>query len=269
MNGELAQVIALVAHGNYFLNHAEISQIDLARNSTFQFVNEVKFVRYKSTLDKQGVEIAGNIADWFDYLRSRQVKRLWNIGFSWDRSDLAEHIAVAFSGGVPIAIQADLPDGFELWYPLWKTGGQPQKPWFVEYRGLGFGYSHAAEQMDLADVKSKLRLSISLAEQFARRSEVDLKVWADIFAKATDLLDSEKTIAPYHPDMLPAAGFSTEARQILAAAAQAYVFGGMGSWNDLGFEKPDIQKEYEEVTRILYLAVKMSILMASNSFAPQ
>lgn len=267
MNGELAQVIALVAHGNAYLNHAEISKIDLSSNSTFQYVNEVKFVKYKSRLDKQGVGIASNVADWFDYLRSKQAKRLWNIGFAWDRSDLAEHIAVAFSGGTPIAIQADLPDGYELWYPLWKTGGQPQKPWFVEYRGLAFDYSHAAEHMDFADVKNKLRLSISLAEQFARRAEVDLKGWADTFTKAIHLLDSENAIAPYHPDMLPVDGFSREARQILAAAAQAYVFGGMGSWNDLGFEKPDKQKEYEEVTKILYLAVKMSILLSSNSYS--
>lgn len=266
MNGELAQVIALVAHGNVFLNHAENAKIDFSTNSTFQYVNDVMFVRYKSTRDQHGVEVASSIADWFDYLRSKQAIRLWNIGFGWDRTDLAEHIAVAFSGGVPIAIQVDFPDGFELWYPLWKTAGQSQKPWFVEYRGLTFDYSHAAEQMDLADVKSKLQLSLSLAEQFARRSEVDLKGWADTFAKANYLLDSESAIAPYHPDMLPVDGFSREARQILAAAAQAYVFGGMGSWNDLGFDKPEIQKEYQEVTKILYLAVKMSILMASNSY---
>jgi hypothetical protein len=266
MNGEFAQVIALVAHGNYFLNHSEISKIDLSGNSTFQFVNEVKFVRYKNTMDKHGIEVASNVTDWFDYLRFNHVKRLWNIGFAWDRNDLAEHIAVAFSGGTPIAIQVDLPKGFELWYPLWKTGGQPQKPWFVEYRGLVFGYSHAAVQMDLEDVKNKLRISISLAQQFAKRSEVDLKGWVDIFTKAINLLDSENAIAPYHPDMLPVSGFSIETRQILAAAAQAFVFGGMGSWNDLGFEKPEVQKEYEEVTKTLYQAVKMSILMASNSF---
>jgi hypothetical protein len=268
MNGELAQVIALVAHGNDFLNQAEISKMDLSANSTFQYVNEVRFVRYKSTVDKQGVEVAGNVADWFAYLRLNHVKHLWNIGFAWDRSDLAEHIAVAFSGGVPIAIQVDLPVGFELWYPLWKTGGQPQKPWFVEYRGLSFGYSHAAELMDLNDVKDRLRIAITLAEQFARRSEADLKNWAETFSSALRLLDSDNPIVPYHSDMMPNSRYSKESRQILAASSQAYVFGGMGSWNDLGFDKPELQKEYEEVTKTLYQAIKMSILMASNSINP-
>ncbi len=33
-----------------------------------------------------------------------------------------------------------------------------------------------------------------------------------------------------------------DARQLMAAAAQAYVFGGMGSWNDMGFENPKYSK---------------------------
>jgi hypothetical protein len=45
MNGELAQLIALVAHGNYFLDHPEKPSLDLSFNSTFKFVNEVTFVR--------------------------------------------------------------------------------------------------------------------------------------------------------------------------------------------------------------------------------
>ncbi|MRS02446.1 hypothetical protein EG832_04350 [bacterium] len=268
MNGEWAQLIALVAHGNYFLTHPESSHNDLSANSTFQYVNEVTFVRYKSTIDPKGVKVAANVGDWLIDLRKRKVKRLWNIAFAWDRQDLAEHIAVAFAGGVPIAIQVDLPEGYELWYPLWKTGGKPQKPWFVEYRGLKFGYSHAAEQMRMEDVKVRLHNAIVGTEQFARRPEVNLGEWADTFASALTLLNSENPTAPYHPDILPEAGFSLAARQILSAAARAYVFGGMGSWNDLGFKQPEVQKEYHEVTKTLYLAVKMSLLMASNSFMP-
>lgn len=267
MNGEWAQIIALVAHGNFFLDHQEISRIDFAGNSTLQFVNEVTFVRYKSTLDPKGAYVAGNVLDWFDVLRDKKVKRLWNIGFAWDRQDMAEHIAAAFSGGTPIAVQTDLPKGYELWYPLWKTGGEPQKPWFVEYRGLKFGHSHVAEQMSIEDVKVRLRAAISLAKQFARRSKMDLSFWADHFSRALDLLDSEEPSVHYHSDLLPITGFSKEAKQILAAASQAYVFGGMGSWNDLGFETPEINKEYQEVTKTLYQAVKMSALMASNSYS--
>ena len=72
---------------------------------------------------------------------------------------------------------------------------------------------------------------------------------------------------PFHPDLLPDTGFSLEARQILASAAQADVFGGMGSWNDMGFEQVDTQREYKKVTKELYEAIKLDIIMASNSFS--
>lgn len=266
MNGELAQVIALVAHGNAFLTHAGAVPIDLSVNSTFQYVNEVKYVMYKNTIDPKGKLVAESVADWFETLRMQKAKRLWAIGFAWDRTDFAEHIAVSFAGGVPIAIQVDLPNGFELWYPLWKTGGKPEKPWFVEYRGLTFKYSHAVVPMGMEDVKVRLHNAIVSAEQFARKPEVNLSGWADTFAQALIQLHSENPIPPYHPDMLPAGLYGLGARQNIAAAAQAYVFGGMGSWNDLGFAKPELQKEYEEVTKTLYQAVKMATLMASNSF---
>jgi len=266
MNGELAQIIALVGYGNLFLSGGNV---DLSANSTFQYVSSVKFARYKSNQDKQGVEIANSVSNWLSYLHSNKVTRLWNIAFSWQRNDLPEHTADAFSGGVPRAIQTDLPNGFELWYPQWKTGGQDKKkPWLIEYRSLMFPNSHALPIQKLGVVKNQLKQAVSQAETFARHPDVNAINWAGWFAKSLELLDSSSPIPPFHPDMIPSSGFTLEARQILASAVQSYVFGGMGSWNDMGFQKSEIHKEYERVTKELYEAVKLSIVMASNSFAP-
>ena len=263
MNGELAQIIALVAHGNSYLHGKEV---DLSVNSTFQYVASVKFARYKSNQDQQGTEVAHNLSDWLTFLRAQKVTRLWNIAFGWQRQDFPEHAAVAYSGGVPRAIQADLPNGFELWYPQWITGGPESKPWLVEYRSLISQNNHALPVRPMSTIKDQLRQAVSQAEQFARRSDVNQMNWAGWFANARDLLDSSSPMPPYHPDLLPNSGFSLEARQVLAAAVQAYVFGGMGSWNDLGFEKSRVQQEYEAVTYALYDAVKTATVMASNSF---
>jgi hypothetical protein len=264
MNGELAQLVTLVTFGNLFLSGKEI---DLSKNSTFQYVSSLKFARYKSKNDKQGVEIAGSVTDWFAFLKSNHVSRLWNVAFAWDRSDLLEHIAAAFAGSVPRAIQADLPGGYELWYPLWQTGGPEGKPWHVEYRGLMFPNSHVYPAPPMGLVKQQLRQNIAEAEAFARRPQVDTGQWAECFCKSLQFLDSPNPVAPYHPDMLPGTGFDLEARQVMAAAVQAYVFGGMGSWNDMGFAEKDLNKEYQRITKDMYEAVKMSIVMASNSFA--
>ncbi len=263
MNGELAQIVALVAHGNFFLNGGKT---DLSANSTFQFVSALKFARYKTNQDKQGLEIAASVSDWFAFLRSIKATRLWNIAFGWQRKDIPEYIAVSSSGSVSMAIQVDLPDGFELWYPQWKTGAPEKKPWNVEYRSLMFpnSYIRPLEKMDF--VKAQLRKTLSLAENFSRRPDVNAGNWAACFGKSLELLDSSTPAAPFHSDMLPAEGYSLEARQVLAAATQAYVFGGMGSWNDLGFKDSQTRQEYEKVTKELYEDVKFAIVMASNSF---
>ena len=267
MNGELAQLIALVAHGNYFLTHPEIHTLDLSTNSTFNFVNSLCFALYKNKSETKGTEIASSVADWFTILRQQGVKRLWNIGFQWDHANIAEHIAVAFSGGVPIAVESDSTQDFVLWYPKWTTGGPSGKPWNVEYRGLHFPFSHAIELMELDEVKTKLHLAISQADDFSRHCGLDLSFFADRFAQALNQLDSQKPVMPFNQDLLPECGYGLVSRQVLAAAQLAYVFGGMGSWNDLGFPDPDMQKQYESISNVLYQAVKLSILMASNTFS--
>jgi hypothetical protein len=45
---------------------------------------------------------------------------------------------------------------------------------------------------------------------------------------------------------------------MLDAAQSAWVFGGMGSWNDLGFAGAE-QKEYERVSKHLYAALTDAI----------
>jgi hypothetical protein len=160
-----------------------------------------------------------------------------------------------------------MPDGYELWYPQWVVGSEDKrKPWFVEYRGLEFSNSHAVPLQDLNLVKLKLGVILSRAEEFARRSGVGLDNFADCFATALRMLESTQPVDAYSMNLLPPSGFSLEARQVLAAATQAYVFGGMGSWNDMGFSDTEKNKEYESLTKELFEAVKMSILMASNSF---
>jgi hypothetical protein len=266
MNGELAQIVALVGHGNQFLSGGSL---ELSNNSTFQYVSAVKFARYKTNQDTQGVEVASSVSEWLSFLRSIGVTRLWNIAFDWQQQDFPEHIAAAFSGSIPRAIQADLPNGYELWYPQWETGGQDnKKPWIVEYRSLMFPYSHMLPVQKMSIVKSQIKQAVSQAEKFAKRSDVNASNWAVWFSKSLELLDSAVPAAPFHPDLLPDAGYGLEARQVLAAAVQAYVFGGMGSWNDLGFEKTKTHKEYERITKELYEAVKFAIVMASNSFVP-
>ena len=316
MNGEVAQVIALVTHGNLFLSGKDV---DLSTNSTLQYVSSIKFVRYKSSQDAQGVEVASSVPEWFSFLRSVKATRLWYIHFYHQRQDIPAHIASAFSGGVSVAIQADLPEGFELWFPQWETtglinagrgsvkqekehdhkttfqnlllllcrifrcrgahnqtspvasespeetGGEDEyKPWSVEYRGFMSPNSSALPMQEMSAVKNRLRQAVSRAKEFAQGTH-----WTKDFTRSLEALESSAPVSPFG-DMIPSSGFPLETRQLLAAAAQAYVFGGMSSWNDLNLPNdPEVIEEYEEISTELYEAIQFAILMASNSFVAQ
>ena len=54
--------------------------------------------------------------------------------------------------------------------------------------------------------------------------------------------------------------------QLANAAIASDVFGGMGSWNDLGFDGPDAQA-YEELSNRLLQAMKSAFRAAINSSA--
>lgn len=266
MDGELAQIVALVSYGNCHLN---AGQVDLSNNSTFQFVSSLMFVRHRNRWDTHGVEVAYNAQEWLAHLKSVRTTRLWNVSLERKQDDIPEHVAVAFTGGVPMAIQADLPRGFEIWYPLWSAGGQKNSSWHVEYHSRRSHRSFALPNQSMGVVKGQLRQAVFQALTFAKRPEVDASFWADWFSKSLNLLDSPSPVIPYHPDMLPDTGYNLEARQVLASGSQAFVFGGMGSWNDMGFENPKIHAEYGNVTRTLYAVVKNAIITASNAFQPE
>jgi hypothetical protein len=55
-----------------------------------------------------------------------------------------------------------------------------------------------------------------------------------------------------------------EAKQLLASAQAAWVFGGMGSWNDLGFDGND-QQEYTALSDELFLLLNQAIGATVNT----
>jgi hypothetical protein len=55
-----------------------------------------------------------------------------------------------------------------------------------------------------------------------------------------------------------------EAKQLLASAQAAWVFGGMGSWNDLGFDGSD-QQEYTALSDELFLLLNQALGVTVNT----
>ena len=98
-------------------------------------------------------------------------------------------------------------------------------------------------------------------ESFAREQKENY--WADRFHKALETLDAASPLEDN--DFLPKGCFSLESEQLFAAGLRSWVFGGMGSWNDLFFggKKED---QYVQFSNELYEAVCQSLVVAINSY---
>jgi hypothetical protein len=72
MNGELAQLIALVGHGNAFLTQGGDPPDLLDSNSTFRFVRSVEFVG----CDRKRPRTFRDTSSWFVYLQENGVRAL-------------------------------------------------------------------------------------------------------------------------------------------------------------------------------------------------
>ena len=112
--------------------------------------------------------------------------------------------------------------------------------------------------------------SLEAAIRFCDEGEQWLRTshWTVIFKSALSALDSSKQLdfTPYLN--FPLEVISTEQSRLLQAADRAWVFGGMGSWNDMGFESDQQHAEYEVVSSRLYQAVNVVITDVVNSASP-
>ncbi|MGQ0846732.1 MAG: hypothetical protein ACT4QF_21645 [Sporichthyaceae bacterium] len=170
-----------------------------------------------------------------------------------------QHTLAAFANAGQCGLLATSQRKAELWQANWSVGdreNQEQRIRTVLYDGRRIS-PLTAQVPALGAARAELVRSLQAAEAFA--ADEDLPTWRDWFHRALNMTGA----VPYHPDMVPSE-YPDDARQVLAMAAQAWVFGGMGSWNDLGFPG-EARRRYLQVTRELYDAV-LSALLASVNF---
>ncbi len=92
-------------------------------------------------------------------------------------------------------------------------------------------------------------------------------MWSEWFRAALQRASASRAVFDYYPDVLPLTGYTEPARRLLSACEKAWVFGGMGSWNDVGFETPELEARYRSLTPELFSAVLFGVAAAVNSFS--
>jgi hypothetical protein len=132
-----------------------------------------------------------------------------------------------------------------------------------EYLPVGAGEASSAEQ-DLSACRATLAGALEAVRAFADRQ--GLKYWSKHFRRCLLRLSLEPQPLEDLLELLLLNRLPVPAVQLVNAAMAADVFGGMGSWNDLGFDGPDAQ-EYQEVSNRLLLAMKAAFRAGINSSA--
>jgi hypothetical protein len=120
----------------------------------------------------------------------------------------------------------------------------------------------AVEPHDLGGAGARLRQALVEVEQFARQNGEES--WADVFKRELDEFDASGKVQP--GEMLPEDGYSSEAHRLISTASGAWVFGGMGSWNDIYFDNEQVRADYSRLSAQLYDAVVTATIAATNSF---
>ena len=269
MVGTLAQLIALASFGNAYLDESSDVEGFYPSNSTFQFCNEISFVEVKKFLRVKEKEVAKTPNHWFNYLRTFNCRRL-TLKYAPTSDPLPDHISSAFvGGGGKWYIVSGFFDHADYWLGRWEVTDQEasdNKIWKVTY-----GKAATREQLpqsqasDLSSTRANLEVVLQQIKAFAQKHELD--GFAGCFRKGLGALSSNNPISlTYHNDLLPTTGYNLDAKQLIAAASEAWVFGGMGSWNDLSFDNTIEHQEYERLSRELYAAINVCVERSVNSF---
>ena len=275
MQGPIAQAAALAIYGNDRCSGHERPGF-WPGATVFNYCKSVRFVALDGDL-RAPVEtpFADDPVAWIGALRDGGIRRLRLHYVQGHHPLMTDRLSVAFAGGggrwLIEALHGDGAGrggdrGADLWEAKWSLGDRKdpeRRIWTVAYgRVQADGAPLELAERPLTAIRHDLEAALAKAEAFATAR--DLAGFAAAFREARETLTSATPLAGvYHTDMAPTDGLLLEAKQLLAATQAGWVFGGMGSWNDLSFPGAEGQ-EYDQLSEHLFALMVEAIHSAVN-----
>jgi hypothetical protein len=267
----MAQAAALTIFGNDVLRGYPRDDFWPA-STVFRFCKDVRFQTLHGDPDAPGERLfAVSPTQWMSRLADAGTVGLLIHHVAGDDPQISDRLSVGLvGGGRRWLIETRQRHQSDIWEARWDVGTRDdpdRKIWNVAYYRVGSSVAHMPLQVrSLPLLQRDLRITLSGIEAFASRNQ--LTGFAKNFRDAIDILASEEPLSGvHHSDLAPTAGTSLEAKQLLGAVQAAWVFGGMGSWNDLGFKGQD-QHDYEQLSDELFSLLNQATCSAVNSSSP-
>lgn len=273
MNSLVAQVAALACHLNARCRGLPVERM-YPGNSTCRSCAFVRFVQMVPRDSRIGdlPECIETPDEWLDALVRNGVSR-GRIFYAPRNFPLAVDRLSSFMGdGGDWWIGIERGGQSNYWQPFWRTGHRnaPEKRvWRVQYDETDHEPPMARPEIGVAELSGQLSAALASIEMFA--SEHQLNHFAARFRKANQSLaaDGDCLAAEhYYNDLAPAGSLSLPSRRLLACCEDAWVFGGMGSWNDECFEAED-GRTYCVLSDRLFELVNRAICAAVNESAAE
>jgi hypothetical protein len=271
MNGPVAQMAALVCHGNAFLQG--LGTVDyFSRNSTCQFCEFVRFFEVKNPTSPTPVETALTPSpdDWFPLIKKGGAAGLRLICDPANRPNISDRKSAAYAGGGKIwTIEELRPEGrSRYWAQKMALGDQNAeggRVWQMSYGRIGQGPASPPVLPDaLPRAHAVLFATLREVLAFATVHE-QLDPYSEYFSRAIETLSSNgQFLHAFSRDIAPEGFLQKGAVAVLDAVQTAFVFGGNSGWNDLAFD-PDQQALYEEVSDKLFEAIAEATVAAVNT----
>ena len=257
-----AQVLALACHLNARCRGMSVERM-FPGNSTCRFCEFVRFVQIVPRSTRIGglPECIESPDEWLDALLHNGASRslIFYTGFPGVGGDW--WIAVEHCGQL---------NYWQAYWPIGHRNAVDQHIWRVQYDETDLRPPNGLPVASVAELSEQLSSTLVSIEQFATEHQLNL---AARFRKVNHSLsaDGEWLVAEhYYTDLDPVGSLSLPARRLLACCEDAYVFGGMGSWNEerIGLEG-DASRSYRVLSDQLFELLNRSLCAAANESAPE
>ncbi|AYD47785.1 hypothetical protein [Arachidicoccus soli] len=272
MTNIVSQIISLVGYGNDYLYNGTLPVDFYPEHPAFQFCKKVDFIDLKGNatpLSSQNETVAENPLEWMIYLKYKGCKNLrLYFQYSGDENFPDYKSAGMVGGGGYWRIEANYGSNCDIWASRWEVNSKDDSGkniWSVTYGLLAKDQQPTNLHCDLSIIKNVTKKRLSAISNFAAKQQ--LKNWHQIFENALAVLENpESADSDFLHLMIPKEKYSLLARQIMFTAYAAWVFGGIGSWNDLFFKDGNTQDCYEQLSYNLYDNICVNIIASLNSY---
>lgn len=270
MVGPTAQLVAICCHFNGRAHGIHAGPLYPA-NSTCLFCESIRFLRHETPPGGSACwnEVATGPDEWLSQEAAPGRAALLLHGRGEERG-ISDRMSAGFVGGGGrwhLAVVS--ADGTSLWEAAWEVGNRNA----AEGRIWRVCYRRSAENatFPLPEARSPESVGIQLREALvgivAFADDHGVEGFASCFRRAIKCLASDDPFAEvYHKDLAPPGLLDLPSQRLLAACQAAWVFGGMGSWNDMGFDGEE-QQRYDRLSDGLFALVNEGICAAANSSA--